>query len=83
MTQKVLTKSPSMKVAALPFDITKKKRFLLIDFWCYLLLSGDIITVLQEDDGGWWQGSVKGMTGLFPSNFIEPHNEPVTLHPSL
>lgn len=32
----------------------------------------DIIEVLCEDDAGWWTGRLKnGITGLFPSNFVE------------
>lgn len=31
----------------------------------------DIITILREDEG-WWQGeNAAGLTGLFPSNFVE------------
>jgi len=33
---------------------------------------GDIISVLdQSDPSGWWQGTVHGATGYFPSNFVE------------
>lgn len=31
----------------------------------------DIIDVLEEVEEGWWKGTVKGKTGVFPSNFVE------------
>lgn len=33
---------------------------------------GDVITVLSQDDSGWWQGELNGVKGWFPSNFTEP-----------
>jgi len=32
---------------------------------------GDRIKVIKKDDGGWWQGELKGKTGLFPCNYTE------------
>lgn len=32
---------------------------------------GDIITVTQKEDGGWWEGTLDGRTGWFPSNYVE------------
>jgi len=31
----------------------------------------DIITDLEFIDEGWWRGSCKGRSGLFPSNYVE------------
>lgn len=31
---------------------------------------GDIITVSRQEDGGWWEGSLNGKTGWFPSNYV-------------
>ncbi|XP_054677663.1 SH3 domain-containing kinase-binding protein 1 isoform X2 [Grus americana] len=31
---------------------------------------GDIITNIRKDDGGWWEGQLKGRRGLFPDNFV-------------
>lgn len=31
---------------------------------------GDIITVTQAIDGGWWEGTLQGKTGWFPSNYV-------------
>ncbi|XP_051841107.1 SH3 domain-containing kinase-binding protein 1 isoform X1 [Antechinus flavipes] len=31
---------------------------------------GDIITNIKKEDGGWWEGQVKGRRGLFPDNFV-------------
>eukprot|EP00002_Diphylleia_rotans_P012413 TRINITY_DN2428_c0_g1_i1.p1 TRINITY_DN2428_c0_g1~~TRINITY_DN2428_c0_g1_i1.p1 ORF type:complete len:1093 (+),score=254.33 TRINITY_DN2428_c0_g1_i1:94-3372(+) len=33
---------------------------------------GDIITVLLEDESGWWEGELKGNRGVFPSNYVQP-----------
>ncbi|XP_019384758.1 PREDICTED: SH3 domain-containing kinase-binding protein 1 isoform X2 [Crocodylus porosus] len=31
---------------------------------------GDIITNIRKEDGGWWEGQLKGRRGLFPDNFV-------------
>src|SRR5690348_5214863 len=37
---------------------------------------GDIITVILEDETGWWKGvNANGQSGLFPSNFTEQYPE--------
>jgi len=34
--------------------------------------TGDIITIHDTSDpGGWWQGELNGVVGVFPSNFVE------------
>ena len=30
----------------------------------------ETIKVLEKDDSGWWKGTLKGNTGLFPSNYF-------------
>ncbi|CAL1582032.1 unnamed protein product [Knipowitschia caucasica] len=32
---------------------------------------GDIINVTRQEDGGWWEGSLNGKTGWFPSNYVK------------
>ena len=34
---------------------------------------GDLITVTQKEDGGWWEGTSHetGKTGWFPSNYVK------------
>ena len=32
---------------------------------------GDIITVTQMVDGGWWEGELNQEVGWFPSNFVK------------
>jgi hypothetical protein len=32
---------------------------------------GDVITVLNQEDAGWWEGELNGVKGLFPSNYVE------------
>ena len=31
---------------------------------------GDVIIVSRQEDGGWWEGSLSGRTGWFPSNYV-------------
>ncbi|KAL2087808.1 hypothetical protein ACEWY4_016636 [Coilia grayii] len=31
---------------------------------------GDIIQVTRQEEGGWWEGSLNGKTGWFPSNYV-------------
>ncbi|KAG8000501.1 Rho guanine nucleotide exchange factor 7 [Nibea albiflora] len=31
---------------------------------------GDIIGVTRQEDGGWWEGTLSGRTGWFPSNYV-------------
>lgn len=32
---------------------------------------GDIITNVKKQDGGWWEGTLNGKTGVFPDNFVK------------
>lgn len=32
---------------------------------------GDIIQVTRQDDGGWWEGTLNGKSGWFPSNYVK------------
>ncbi|KAI5618416.1 rho guanine nucleotide exchange factor 7 isoform X1 [Silurus asotus] len=32
---------------------------------------GDIIQVIRQEDGGWWEGALNGKTGWFPSNYVK------------
>jgi len=34
-----------------------------------------IINVLGKDDADWWKGEVNGVTGMFPSNYVQPLSE--------
>ncbi|KAJ8332002.1 hypothetical protein SKAU_G00430190 [Synaphobranchus kaupii] len=31
---------------------------------------GDVICVTRQEDGGWWEGTISGRTGWFPSNYV-------------
>ncbi|XP_075902740.1 rho guanine nucleotide exchange factor 6 isoform X2 [Nelusetta ayraudi] len=31
---------------------------------------GDLILVTRQEEGGWWEGSLNGKTGWFPSNYV-------------
>ncbi|XP_031718441.1 rho guanine nucleotide exchange factor 6 isoform X2 [Anarrhichthys ocellatus] len=42
---------------------------------------GDLIHVMRQEDGGWWEGSLNGKTGWFPSNYvreIKPCEKPLS-----
>ncbi|KAI8818072.1 amoeboid myosin I-like protein [Fimicolochytrium jonesii] len=34
--------------------------------------ANDVISIINQDDAGWWQGEVNGRKGLFPANYTEP-----------
>lgn len=40
---------------------------------------GDIITNVTQDDGGWWEGELKGRRGLFPDNFVKVRSKDVKM----
>ncbi|XP_049849334.1 myosin heavy chain IB-like [Schistocerca gregaria] len=33
--------------------------------------AGDIITILQKDPAGWWEGELRGKNGWIPANYVE------------
>ncbi|XP_069749655.1 rho guanine nucleotide exchange factor 6 [Narcine bancroftii] len=42
---------------------------------------GDILYVTRVEDGGWWEGSFKGRSGWFPSNYVrelKPTDKPLS-----
>jgi hypothetical protein len=56
--------SPVLQVRAL-FDYTGETQPELS------FKKGDIITVTEKDESGWWQGELKGVIGAFPSGWVE------------
>ncbi|XP_070172976.1 rho guanine nucleotide exchange factor 7-like isoform X2 [Littorina saxatilis] len=40
---------------------------------------GDIVTVTQVLDGGWWEGTLNGKTGWFPSNYAKEVKADISL----
>lgn len=34
---------------------------------------GDIITVTNREEGGWWEGTLDEKTGWFPSNYVKEY----------
>ncbi|XP_043864852.1 uncharacterized protein LOC6577559 isoform X2 [Drosophila mojavensis] len=40
---------------------------------------GDLITVTQREDGGWWEGTLNDKTGWFPSNYVIEYKAPLPL----
>ncbi|KAG0722696.1 Rho guanine nucleotide exchange factor 7 [Chionoecetes opilio] len=41
------------------------------DELCFL--KGDLITVTQREEGGWWEGTLVDKTGWFPSNYVREY----------
>ncbi|XP_037957338.1 rho guanine nucleotide exchange factor 7 isoform X2 [Teleopsis dalmanni] len=39
---------------------------------------GDLITVTQREEGGWWEGTLNDKTGWFPSNYVIEYKVPLT-----
>uniref|UniRef100_A0A8C8D4B6 Rho guanine nucleotide exchange factor 6 n=1 Tax=Oncorhynchus tshawytscha TaxID=74940 RepID=A0A8C8D4B6_ONCTS len=42
---------------------------------------GDLIGVSRQEEGGWWEGTLNGKTGWFPSNYVrevKPCDKPVS-----
>lgn len=31
---------------------------------------GEVILVTRQEEGGWWEGTLNGRTGWFPSNYV-------------
>lgn len=31
---------------------------------------GELIHVTRQEEGGWWEGTLNGKTGWFPSNYV-------------
>ena len=38
---------------------------------CCLSTTAEIVTNVDCQDGGWWEGELNGKRGLFPDNFVE------------
>lgn len=41
---------------------------------------GDIITVTQKEEGGWWEGTLGETTGWFPSNYVTEYKGKYIIH---
>ncbi|XP_036379538.1 rho guanine nucleotide exchange factor 6-like isoform X2 [Megalops cyprinoides] len=42
---------------------------------------GELICVTRQEEGGWWEGTLNGKTGWFPSNYVrevKPSEKPVS-----
>ncbi|XP_012234850.1 rho guanine nucleotide exchange factor 7 isoform X2 [Linepithema humile] len=44
---------------------------------------GDVITITQVDDEGWWEGTLHDKTGWFPSNYVKEYRIPDGSHTSI
>jgi hypothetical protein len=52
-----------MAKATFDYDATRRDEL--------TLKTGDLIEVTHTQDAGWWTGTLKGKSGVFPSNFVE------------
>ena len=44
------------------------------------LKEGELVEVLvQFEDAGWWEGSLNGKEGLFPSNYVELEKSTISI----
>lgn len=60
-------KCPTFSVLVVAiYDYTKDKEDELS------FTEGAIIYVIKQNDDGWWEGVMDGVTGLFPGNYVEP-----------
>ena len=53
------------------------QRRLYFSFHQLTFKKGDLITVTQREDGGWWEGTSQetGKTGWFPTNYVKEVDE--------
>uniref|UniRef100_A0A3Q1IT64 Osteoclast-stimulating factor 1 n=1 Tax=Anabas testudineus TaxID=64144 RepID=A0A3Q1IT64_ANATE len=42
---------------------------------------GEVILVTRQEEGGWWEGTLNGKTGWFPSNYVREIKPFVTYEP--
>jgi hypothetical protein len=69
-------RGPALKVRAL-FDYTGETEPELS------FKKGDIITVTEKDESGWWQGELNGERGVFPSGWVEELTSPASGPPQI
>lgn len=50
----------------------------IFSFFQLCFKKGDIITITQVDDEGWWEGTLHDKTGWFPSNYVKEYRIPGT-----
>ncbi|XP_031777169.1 rho guanine nucleotide exchange factor 7 isoform X3 [Nasonia vitripennis] len=65
-----MSKSDGPKLVTALFSFKGKNN----DELCFK--KGDIITITQTDDGGWWEGTLNEKTGWFPSNYVKEYKAP-------
>ncbi|XP_033232104.1 rho guanine nucleotide exchange factor 7-like [Belonocnema kinseyi] len=69
-----MSKSDSPKLVTALFSFKGRNN----DELCFK--KGDIITITQTDDGGWWEGTFQEKTGWFPSNYVKEYRIPEPGH---
>ncbi|XP_051155369.1 rho guanine nucleotide exchange factor 7 isoform X1 [Leptopilina boulardi] len=69
-----MSKSDPLKLVTALFSFKGRNN----DELCFK--KGDIITITQTDDGGWWEGTLYEKTGWFPSNYVKEYRIPESGH---
>ncbi|CAG5022015.1 unnamed protein product [Parnassius apollo] len=66
-------KDYAVKTKFTKIPISLKKHGKNNDELCFK--KGDIITVTQKEEGGWWEGTLGETTGWFPSNYVTEYKD--------
>ncbi|KAM9967082.1 hypothetical protein ACTFIR_007319 [Dictyostelium discoideum] len=72
------TTTPTPAPRSTPINLSKKKQakalydYVGSDATELDFFAGDIITILDEDESGWFRGELGDRIGLYPSNYCEP-----------
>ncbi|XP_018060250.1 PREDICTED: rho guanine nucleotide exchange factor 7-like isoform X3 [Atta colombica] len=77
MNTRVMSKSDAPKFVTALFSFKGKNN----DELCFK--KGDVITITQVDDEGWWEGTLHDKTGWFPSNYVKEYRAPDGSHASI
>ncbi|XP_043284271.1 rho guanine nucleotide exchange factor 7 isoform X2 [Venturia canescens] len=72
-----MSKSDSPKIVTALFSFKGKNN----DELCFR--KGDVITVTQMVEGGWWEGTLNDKTAWFPSNYVKECQSSETAHSSV
>lgn len=67
---KIMSKPDAPKFVIALFSFKGKNN----DELCFK--KGDVITITQIDDEGWWEGTLHDKTGWFPSNYVKEYRVP-------
>ncbi|KAI7894598.1 uncharacterized protein EV154DRAFT_542366 [Mucor mucedo] len=61
---------PSPSLSPAPIQVVALYDFEAVNAEELNIRQGDTILVTKKDDGGWWEGTLNGQTGIFPANYV-------------